>query len=179
MNEESTARRVNTTIQEKTYLNVGLLKHDIRVVACWRFKKMHKLPSQCFKEVDMQLGSVCYSALTTQEGSRQPACCLKKHQFVYSIRISRWVMWLSILVLKWQKCTWFLAELMAVNVKHVPETLLASSNSVPKTLSTIYRRLRENGAFNVQQRDREKTTNNTNASKLKSILDTRGGADKS
>jgi len=38
-------------------------------------------------------------------------------------------------------------------------------------LSAIYGRLRENGAFNVQPRDREETTNNTKASKLKSILD--------
>jgi hypothetical protein len=63
-----------------------------------------------------------------------------------------------------------LAELIIVNVKQVPETLLASSNSVPKN-SAIYRRLRENGAFNVQPKDHEETTNITNASKLKSILD--------
>lgn len=40
-----------------------------------------------------------------------------------------------------------------------------------KTVPAIDRRLRENGAFNVQPRDREETTNNTNASKIKSILD--------
>ena len=119
--------------KKKTYVNIGLLKHDIRVMACWGFKKMHKLTSQCFKEVDMQLGTFCLW-LSIDNAGRQLAVCVlrKKHRFVYSIRIGRWAMGLSILVLKWLKWTWSLAELMVVNVKHVPETFLASSNSVPK-----------------------------------------------
>jgi hypothetical protein len=42
--------------------------------------------------------------------------------------------------------------------------------SCTEKISVIYRRLRKNGAFNVQPKDREETTNNTKASKLKSIL---------
>jgi len=78
MNEECTARQVNTTIQKKTYTNIGLLKHDIRVMAYWGFKKMHKLSSQCFKEVDMLLGSVCLWLSIDNAGREQAVCVLLK-----------------------------------------------------------------------------------------------------